>query len=72
MNFTDTLIFLNNSVYFFKDLFVYFFLYGCAGSSLLCMKLQFTSPVAVSRGYSLAVVHRLLIMVASLAVEQGL
>jgi len=47
----------------------YSFDFGCAGSSLLCAGL---SLVAVSRGCSLAVVHRLLIVLASLVAEQGL
>ena len=38
------------------------FLYGCAGSSLLCV----LSLVAASRGYSLAAMRRLFVAVASL------
>ena len=44
------------------------FLYGCAGSSLLCG----LSLVAASRGYSLAAVRRLFVAVASLVVEHRL
>ena len=51
----------------FKNNFIYLcvFIFGCAGSSLLCNRLFL---IAASRGYSLVVVHGLLI-VASLAVE---
>ena len=44
------------------------FIFGCAGSSLL----HGLSLVAESRGYSLVVVCRLLIAVASLVLEHGL
>ena len=44
------------------------FSFGCAGSSLL----RSLSLVVTSGGYSLVVVRRLLIVVASLVVELGL
>ena len=48
---------------------------GCAGSScgtgLFIAEWRF-SQVGVSRGYSLAVVHRLLVVVVSLVLEHGL
>ena len=55
--------FLNN-IY----IFVYLFISGCAGSSLL----PTFSLVAASRGCSLVVVRGFLIAVASLVVERGL
>jgi len=47
---------------------LYFFIFGCALSLLL----HRLSLVAVSRGSSLVVVHRLLTAVASLVAEHGL
>ena len=49
--------------------FIYFFICGCVGSSLL--RVGF-SLVAASGGYSLLRCAGLLIAVASLVVEQGL
>ena len=49
--------------------FFNYFIFGCAGSLLRCPGF---SPVAESRGYSLAAVHGLLIVVASLPAEHGL
>ena len=46
----------------------YVFLFGSAVSLMLCR----LSLVAASRGYSLGVVHGLLIVGASLVVEHGL
>ena len=51
-----------------KTISFLFFLFGCAGSSLLYSGF---SLVAVSRGCSLIVVHGLFIAVASLVVEHG-
>ena len=51
-----------------KTISVLFFLFGCAGSSLLYSGF---SLVAVSRGCSLVVVHGLFIAVASLVAEHG-
>ena len=53
---------------FFSKIFIYLLIFGCAGSSLLSS----LSLVVTSGGYSLVVVHRLLILVASLVVELGL
>ena len=53
-------------VFFFQVLFIF----GCAGSSLL--QAHKLSLVAHSRGYSLVVVCRLLIVMASLIVEHVL
>ena len=47
---------------------IYLFIFGCAGSLLL----QGLSLVAASGSCSLAVVHRLLIALASVVVEYGL
>ena len=47
---------------------IYLFIFGCAGSLLL----QGLSLVAESGSCSLAVVHRLLIALASVVVEYGL
>ena len=47
----------------------YFLFFGCTRSLLVCMGF---SLVAVSRGYSRAVVHRLLNEVASLVTDHGL
>ena len=53
----------------FKFLFIYiFFIFGSAGSSLLCLGF---SLVVVSRGYSLFAVAGFLVMV-SLVLEHGL
>ena len=49
-----------------SSIFIYLLTYGSAGSPLLCARL---SVAAVSWGHSLVAVHRLLIAVASLAVE---
>ena len=54
-------------VFFFSVKFIYLLSFGCSGSSLSRL-----SPVAVSWNCSLFAVHRLLIAVASLAVEQQL
>ena len=51
-----------------KKKFLYFFIVGCAGSSLL----HGLSLVAASGRYSLAVVPSLLIVVASLVAEHRL
>ena len=59
---------LRNSRFLYIILFIFFFIFGCVGSLLLhvgCL-------VAASRGYSLAVVYRLLIAGASLIAEHGL
>ena len=48
--------------------YFHFFIFGCAGSLLLSR----FSLVVASRGYSLVVEHRLLIVVASLVSEHGL
>ena len=56
----------NGAFSFFVELCV---LFGCAGSSSLYMGF---SLVAVRQSYSLAVVHRLLTVVASLLAEHGL
>ena len=51
--------------------FIYLlFISGCAGSSLLCS--EAISLVTVTGGYSLVVVHGLLIALASLVAEHGL
>ena len=50
-------------------IYIYLFIYGYAGFSLLCVGF---SLVAVSEGYSLVAVHRLLTVVVSLAVEHRL
>ena len=47
---------------------IYLFIFGCAGSLLL----QGLSLVTASGSCSLAVVHRLLIALASVVVEYGL
>ena len=47
--------------------FFYFFIFGRAGSSLLCR----LSLVAVSGGFSVVVVNGLLTAVASIAAERG-
>ena len=49
--------------------FLPIYIFGCAGSSLLC---RFSSLVVASRGYCLVAVCRLLIAVASHAMAQGL
>ena len=54
-------------VFFLRFIFIYFFIFGCAGYSLLCR----VSLVAESRGYSWWQCG-LLIAVASLAVGHGL
>ena len=46
----------------------YLFIFGCAGSSMLLR----LSLVAECRGYSLVLLHGLLIVVASLVAERGL
>ena len=51
-----------------KFSFIYLVISGCAGSSLLLG----LSPAAKSRGFSLAVVHGLLIVAAPLVSEHGL
>ena len=56
----------NGAFSFFVELCV---LFGCAGSSSLYMGF---SLVAVRQSYFLAVVHRLLTVVASLLAEHGL
>ena len=50
-------------------IYFYLFIYGYAGFSLLCVGF---SLVAVNEGCSLIVVHGLLLVVASLAVEHRL
>ena len=50
-------------------IYFYLFIYGYAGFSLLCVGF---SLVAVNEGCSLIVVHGLLLVVASLAVEHVL
>ena len=50
-------------------IFIYLFIYGCAGSSFAVCRL---SLVAASRGYSLVAVRGLLIAVASVVAEQRL
>ena len=50
-------------------IFIYSFMFGCAGSSLLHLGF---SLVVASEGYSLVVVCGLLIAMASLVVEHGL
>ena len=54
-----------------EELYIYIkiclFVYDCAGSSLLCR----LSLAAASRGYCLAVVHGLLIAIASLVAQHG-
>ena len=52
----------------FKGNFIYLFIYGCVGYSLL----RGLSLVAASRSYSLLAVRGLLIAVASLVVEHWL
>ena len=52
---------------FFFNVFIYSFIFGCAGPLLY----QLFSSVA-RRGYPLVAVHELLTVVASLAVEHGL
>ena len=56
-------IFLSNLIGIFSNLFIF----GCAGSSLLCA----LSLVAVSGSYALGVVHGLLLVVVSLVVKHG-
>ena len=51
-----------------SSFFFIIFIFGCTGSSLICTGFFLA---VVSRGYSLAVMHGLLIVVASLAVEHG-
>ena len=53
---------------FFKNNFTHLFVCGGAGSSLPCG----FSLVAVSKGYSLVVAHKLLIAMASCVVKPGL
>ena len=53
------------SIYLFKNLHIYFGLLGL-------LAVQAFSLVAASGGYSLVVVHRLLIAVVSLITEHGL
>ena len=55
--------------FFFFFFNVYLFIFCCSGSLLLCSGF---SLIGESRGYSLVVVHRLLIVVASLVAEHGL
>ena len=50
-------------MFFFKHSL---FIFGCAGSSLLLVGLQWIQWIVASSGYSLVVVSRLLIAVASL------
>ena len=64
------LSFTSFSFTFIKKIFYLFFIFGRAGTSLLC-RLFFLSLVAASRSYSL-VVRGLLISMASLVAEQGL
>ena len=52
----------------FKNNFTYLFIFGCAGSSLLC----WLSLVAASGGHSLVVVCGLLSAVAFIVAEHGL
>ena len=56
-------------VLFEKNHFIYLFVFGCAGSLLLCTGY---SLVEASRACSLVAVPRRLPVVASLAAEQGL
>ena len=58
-----TLVFLTQ--YFLKHFYLFI---GCVGSSLLSS----LSIAAASRKYSVAVVHRFLLVVASLTAENGL
>ena len=62
-------IYLLNSSSFFFFLFITLFLFLAVPALLCCTSF---SPVAVIWGYSLVVVCRLLVAVASLAVEHGL
>ena len=56
---------LQGQTFFFKiNLFIYLFIFGCIGSSLLRV-------VVASRDYSLLQVRGLLIVVASLVAEYG-
>ena len=54
--------------FFFFNLFIYLFIFGCVGSSLLCV--GFSS--CGERGLLFIAVHRLLVAVASLVAEHGL
>ena len=54
-------------LFFFLNNLIYLFIFGCTGYLLLHTGF---SLVAASRSYSLVVVHRLLIAVASLVGEQ--
>lgn len=56
-------------ILFYNFLFLKNLIFGCAGSSLQCADF---SLVAASWGYSLVVVHRLLIVVASPCESQAL
>ena len=63
---TRLLLFL---ILFKKYLFIYYFIiFGCAGSLVLCR----LSLVAARAAYSLVVLRKLLIVVASLVGEHGL
>ena len=61
------MILVKHCLFFFK-IKIILFIFGCAGSLLLCG----LSLVLGTRGYSLAVAYRLLIVVASLAAKHGL
>ena len=62
------LIWLMLILFYFFNKFIYLFIFGGVGSSLL----RGLSLVAVSWGYPFVVVRRLLIVVASLVAELGL
>ena len=57
--------------FFLFKFYVFIFIYLLLAVLGLCCCAGF-SPVAASRGYALVAVHRLLVSVASLAVELGL
>ena len=60
------MILVKHCLFFLKKIIL--FIFGCAGSLLLCR----LPLVLGTRGYSLAVAYRLLIVVASLAAKHGL